>query len=196
MNRLVFTIALMAVFCAEGAFAAPEKGTMKDSRDGKTYKTVKIGKQTWMGSNLNYKIEDSFCYKGDETNCVKYGRLYTWKAAQKACPAGWHLPSKEDFEALVDAGGGEVVAGKKLKVSSGWDENGNGVDSFGFSALPAGTRVYDGDYIEEGENAYFWSSTEHSSHVALRMLLSYEFDLADLSNFDKEDGFSVRCLKD
>ena len=66
----------------------------------------------------------------------------------------------------------------------------------GFSALPAGTRVYDGDYIEEGENAYFWSSTEHSSHVALRMLLSYEFDLADLSNFDKEDGFSVRCLKD
>lgn len=196
MKRQFFTMALMVVFCAVGAFAAPEKGTMKDSRDGKAYKTVKIGKQVWMAENLSYKIGDSYCYKDDEANCAKYGRLYTWKAAQKACPAGWHLPSKGEFEALVEAVGGEGVAGKKLKSSSGWNENGNGDDTFGFSAFPAGTRIEDGNYNEEGENAYFWSSTEQSRHVALRVLLSYEFDYVDLFDFVKEDGFSVRCLKD
>ena len=196
MKRLTLTMAFMVVFCVVGAFAASQKGTMKDSRDGKAYKTVKIGSQTWMAENLNYKIEDSYCYEDVEANCAKYGRLYTWRAAQKACPAGWHLPVKGEFEALVEASGGEVVAGKKLKSSSGWNGNGNGDDSFSFSAFPAGTRVEDGNYVEEGENTYFWSSTEHSNFVALRMLLSYEFDLADLSNFDKEDAFSVRCLRD
>ena len=190
-------MAFMVVFCVMGAFAAPEKGTMMDSRDGMTYRTVKIGKQVWTAENLNHKTENSYCYKDDEANCSKYGRLYTWKAAQKACPVGWHLPSEEEFKTLFETVGGEAVAGKILKSTSGWKENGNGDDTFGFSALPAGCKFDKVNFIAEGNNAGFWSSTEHSRLVASSMGLDVSVDNANLfvSN-DKNYGFSVRCLKD
>lgn len=106
MKRLALTMILTVVFCAVGTLAAPNRGPMKDPRDGKTYKTVQIGNQTWMAENLNYETEDSYCYKNDESNCSKYGRLYKWEVTVKACPAGWHLPSKEEFEILFKAVGG------------------------------------------------------------------------------------------
>lgn len=111
--------------------------SLRDSRDGQTYKYVKIGNQVWMAENLNYETANSYCYNDNSTNCEKYGRLYEWSAALNACPIGWHLPSDADFEILVEAVGGENVAGKNLKSTTGWDLCGNGVD-FGFNALPGG----------------------------------------------------------
>ena len=132
---LVFIlIALMAVALVgcDGA-----QNVLKDPRDGKKYKTVQIGSQTWMAENLNYEIADSYCYNNDTSNCKKYGRLYTRDAALKACPAGWHLPSMDEFKVLIETGGGEKIAGEILKSKSGWNDGGNGSDAFGFSALPA-----------------------------------------------------------
>lgn len=86
--------------------------SMKDPRDGQTYKTVKIGKQVWMAENMNYDIKHSYCYDDDPKNCQKYGRLYTWEAALNACPSGWHLPTKEEFKTLL-----ANVGEKKLQVS-------------------------------------------------------------------------------
>lgn len=83
-----------------------------DERDGQTYKVIKIGKQVWMAENLNYETKDSYCYENAPANCEKYGRLYTWEAALNACPLGWHLPTKEEFETLV-----ANVGEKKLQVS-------------------------------------------------------------------------------
>ena len=81
--------------------------TFTDSRDGKTYKTVKIGNQTWMAENLNFTTaEGSWCYDDDTVNCNKYGRLYSWETARDVCPAGWHLPSKAEFETLLSNVGG------------------------------------------------------------------------------------------
>ena len=196
MNRFALTIFFTILWAVA---LTGFDGNLTD-RDGNTYKTVKIGSQTWMAENLKVRTEDSWCYKDMESNCQKYGRLYSWDAAKVACPAGWHLPGKGEFEALFFAVGSEDVAGKKLKSTSGWDEyegkSGNGDDAFGFSALPAGHRYYNGDYNDEGLNANFWSSTENSSDFAYDMYLNFLSDKAYLDFNTKDFGFSVRCLKD
>ena len=214
-------------------------GTLTDTRDGQTYKTVTIGDQVWMAENLNYAYtgvpynysgntsdSTSWCYKNEPENCAKYGRLYTWAAAMDSvgtwttngkgcgygsecsptgtirgiCPEGWHLPDTTEWNTLFSAVGGSFTAGTALKSTSGWNEDegesGNGTDSFGFSALPAGYRYNGGDYDNEGYDAYFWSSTEYNSNYAYYMLLYYNYDYAALYDGNKNYGFSVRCLKD
>ena len=168
--------------------------TLKDLRDGKTYKTVTIGTQTWMAVNLNYETENSYCY--DDDHCSKYGRLYTWAAAKTVCPSGWHLPSTTEWKTLFTAVGGSSTAGTVLKSTGGWYNDGNGTDAFGFSALPAGGRYYGGGYDAEGIYATFWSSTEIDSYFAYYMYLYYHYDYAFLGYDDKDYGFSVRCVKD
>ena len=172
------------------------KGSITDTRDGQTYKTVTIGTQTWMAENLNYKTDNSYCYNDNASNCTKYGRLYTWAAAITACPTGWHLPTKAEFETLFTAVGGQSTAGKMLKSTSGWKKSGNSTDDYSFSALPAGYRLDDGDYGMGGYNAYFWSFTEYNSNRAYRMDLDYGDDEATLYYYDEVNGFSVRCVKD
>ena len=202
------------------------KGTITDSRDGQTYKTVTIGSQTWMAQNLNYETANSYCYGDSPSNCTKYGRLYTWAAAMDSagtwsangkgcgyaktctptypvrgvCPTGWHLPTKAEFETLFTAVGGSSTAGTKLKSTSGWidfeGKSGNGVDTYSFSALPAGRRYYNEGYNFEGSLADFWSSTETDSYNAYGMYLDYIDVSAYLLSSSKNYGFSVRCVKD
>ncbi|MDD6092260.1 MAG: fibrobacter succinogenes major paralogous domain-containing protein [Hallerella succinigenes] len=179
-----------------------------DPRDGQTYRTVQIGSQTWMAENLNYRTDDSYCYDDESANCRKYGRLYTWNAALNACPSGWHLPSKAEFETLLKRTGEFVEeeyeieiysSGRSLKSTSGWNDykgkNGNGTDSYGFSALPAGGRGDVGDFGGVGYNAGFWSATECYSNGAYHMGLGYDDDSADLGYHFKDIGLSVRCLR-
>ena len=198
-----------------------EYGTVLDTRDGQTYKTVTIGTQTWMAENLNHETANSDWYK-------KYGRLYTWAAAidsvklatdvdnpldcgydktcglsgkvQGVCPEGWHLPSYDEWNTLFTAVGGQSTAGKVLKSQTGWTAY-DGItneDAFGFSALPAGFKysIGVGDYDYEGFYAHFWSSTEYGSDYAYGMVLYYNGGNVNQGDYDKYVGFSVRCLKD
>ena len=162
-------------------------GEFKDVRDNRTYKTVKIGNQTWMAENLKYaldSLDESWCYEDDYTNCEKYGRLYRWMAAvgkteeecgyKKACsltypvrgicPEGWHIPSKDELVILVQNAGGPSVAGAKLKAKDGWEPAWNectGTDDYQFSALGSGyLRWYSLNYYEKGYHTGIWSSTE------------------------------------
>ncbi len=191
MNKKHFAILSVAVACAWG-------GSFTDSRDGQVYKTVKIGMQTWMAENLNYKMKSSWCYDNDASICKIYGRLYPWDAAFMACPSGWHLPSEEEFWTLIETVGGEYVTGKRLKSKYGWKEEGNGTDAYGFSGLPAGYRYSDGVFYNAGYEAVFWSATEYDASSARNMLLSSNADDATLyySQLSKVYAFSVRCLKD
>lgn len=172
-------------------------GSFTDARDGQTYETLKIGNLVWMAKNLNYKTQDSYCYEDKAEKCDVYGRLYTWDAAKKACPEGWHLPSYEEFEAFLESIGGKEKAGVGLKSTTGWNREGNGADSYGFTVLPAGFRKNNGNYDGEGNYANFWSSYDYDNGFYVSyMYLDCYHDYARLSDSKKNDGLSVRCVQD
>ncbi|MDR2592674.1 MAG: fibrobacter succinogenes major paralogous domain-containing protein [Chitinispirillales bacterium] len=223
MRKLILTTAAVTAAIA-GAFAAETVfGTFTDTRDGQTYKTVTIGiqawvtviigGQTWMAENLNYKTDSSWCYKNIDSNCVKYGRLYNWNTAKTVCPNGWKLPSREDWNYLGQAVGGEKEpddkgnidwygAGKKLKSKSVWNNrddgsSGNGTNDYGFSALPGGGRGYTGGrFGNAGYYGFWWTATEGSDGSAYFRNMDYYNDNMGENNFGKSCGLSVRCVAD
>jgi uncharacterized protein (TIGR02145 family) len=194
---------------------------------GKTYRTVEIGTQTWFAENLNYDpgTGNSACYDNQASNCATYGRLYDWSTAMAVCPSGWHLPSNADWDKLfryVDGSSGtkspysSPKAGKYLKATSGWNNgengkgNGNGIDTYGFSALPGGKYIFDGMYsfrfFSIGNAGLWWSASEgtdgdysgdYYDFAYIRYMLGgYRFDNALSDNSSKSYLFSVRCVKD
>lgn len=169
-----------------------------DERDGRIYRTLTIGSQTWMAENLNYEKEDSFCFEYEEGNCDRYGRLYSWESAQSACPDGWHMPSPEEFNTLIDLAGGKAVAGARLKAAVGWETGAVSTDDYGFTALPAGRRGYYMDFTDKNLGAYFWSNSRvQNSTAAYNMDLRFDTDSAMVrDNPDAHDGNSVRCVRD
>jgi uncharacterized protein (TIGR02145 family) len=111
-KSLLLTVLILNIAMCSMAQVA---GTFKDSRDGKTYKTVKIGTQTWMANNLAFKASSGCCaYDNNKSNAAIYGYLYSWETAKNVCPTGWHLPSMAEWTTLIDYEGGET-AGNKLK---------------------------------------------------------------------------------
>ncbi|MDR2595433.1 MAG: fibrobacter succinogenes major paralogous domain-containing protein [Fibromonadaceae bacterium] len=179
---------------------AQQKGTFTDTRDGKIYKTVKIGEQVWMAENLNYETSGSKCYDNKPANCKKYGRLYNWNTAMKVCSNGWHLPSNAEWEVLMETTGGYKTAGKFLKAVSGWKDyegkSGNGEDKFGFYALPGGDCNQNDYFNHIGNFGYWWSSSESNSNDAYFRSMGDIDDRVYCIISDKGDLFSVRCLQD
>jgi len=174
----------------------PFTPTFTDSRDNKTYKRVKIGNQIWMAENLNYDVTGSKCLDDDPANCAAYGKLYDWPAAKAVCPSGWHLPSDAEWTQLTTYVGGELTAGTKLKSSTGWFNNGNGTDDFGFSALPGSYGSSDGSFASNVHNGYWWSATDvNASNAWCRDI--YE-SRSDVRRYDDNKTYllSVRCVAD
>ena len=181
--------------------------SITDSRDGQTYKTVKIGNQVWMAQNLNYATSSgSWCYNDNSANCAIFGRLYSWKTAISACPIGWNLPSNDDWHELAlvqdpDAANEDIeslIAGDKLKNKTGWGNPSTGTtNESGFSALPGGSRDYNGVFGWAGSSGDWWSSTEYMSYVLCRSMHKDDNKVRAFT-FSKSDGvgFSVRCIKD
>ena len=175
-----------------------------DQRDGKKYKTVRIGSQIWFAENLafcinvydaNYKC---FVYANVMENLDKYGFLYNWEAAKKACPAGWHLPTDAEWQTLInfiisEIGSDNISA--KLKASEGWKNDGNGTDDFGFAALPSGFGTNDLMFYDLEDFGTWWSATEDVDLVFTRGIRSTYENVLRNSN-DKKGLFSVRCVKD
>ena len=176
-----------------------EYGELVDDRDGQTYKTVKIGDQWWMAENLNYEGGDSYCYNDSAEYCEEYGRLYTWVSARDACPTGWHLPTREDFDTLLSTVGGDSLAGNALKSFAGWnsaEDEGDGADAYGFSGSPAGWMDLTGDYYQVGYFGRFWSISSCSDKKAYTLHLKYNAESGSLDCTLKESAISVRCVKD
>jgi len=170
---------------------------LTDSRDGKKYGAVEIGPQPqiWMAENLNFN-EKGRCYKYDTSYCQKYGRLYDWETAKKACPPGWHLPSDAEWKTLVSFTGGNY-AGKNLKAISGWAKF--GTDAFGFSALPGGRGFsggFSGSSFESvGTSGYWWSATQKGGEAYNRVMYRDD-ESVGRDYYHKGALFSVRCVQD
>lgn len=195
--------------------------------DGNEYTSVKIGAQVWLVENLKTtKLNDgtnislitdntlwtnatgpAYCwFNNDISNRDLYGALYNWYAVNtgKLCPAGWHVPTDEEWSELTDLFGGEAVAGGKLKAT-GTVEGGNGLwnspnlnatNESGFTALPGGDRITNGFIDQAGEWGFWWTSTEYSATQA--WVRDIGSDFAEISRYRsvKTFGLSVRCIKD
>lgn len=201
-------------------------GTITDI-DGNIYQVIKIGNQNWMAENLrvtHYRNGDeipnemdsatwstlwdgsigAYCdYNNDVANAVTYGKLYNWYAVndnRNLAPAGWHVPSQVEWQALIDHLGGSTVAGGKMKETgtSHWiSPNTDASNESGFSALPGGYRHYYYGFVKRRYLAYFWSSTEHDANDAWQFYLENINSEAILEvRKDKPCGFSIRCVKD
>ncbi len=190
------------------------RGQFTDIRDNQEYSYRTIGNQTWMVSNLGYlpdvdpgssrsEIEPHYYVYGYEGTDVSeaisqekyrnYGVLYNWKAAINACPEGWHLPNKGEWETLITDL--EPRAAYKMKTTSGWLDQGNGDNSSGFSALPGGYLTRDGKFLQIGGSAIFYSSSELSTTIAWGRTLYSGSDTAWPYSESKQVGYSVRCLR-
>ena len=184
-----------------------EYGTLADSRDGKSYKTVKIGSLTWMAENLNYdnsatatgSIDSSFCYDGIPANCEKYGRLYQEYAATAVCPEGWRLPTADDWRDLVNTAKSEFGDDNgSLRAVGEWEnsifgDNITATNASGFSALPAGYRAKTGECDGEGTKAYFWGEDNMNRYA---WILSNQYDMEKESMQRGYYAYAVRCVKD
>ncbi len=198
-------------------------GTILDI-DGNSYKTVQAGSQTWMAENLRTTrfsdgtdiplITDNSewitltspgysWYYNDETSFKQtYGGLYNWYAVNsgKLCPAGWHVPSVNEWTAFTDLLGGIDAADTQIRETGGdhWLSPNNATNSSGFSALPGGVRFYNGQFSGFGIMFSVWSSTEFSGSVAWSYQWAHfgdgGFNGTGTSNYT--EGSSVRCIKD
>jgi len=197
----------------DGSCANYDPTCVSPTLDGRTYDVVYIGGQCWFAENLQTETyangdaipgdldnaswsastEGAQAVQGnDVTNLPTYGRLYNWAAIQderNVCPSGWHVPSNEDWNALISNVG--VDAGTKLKSATGWnDPNAAGTDDFGFGALPGGYRFSSGGYYGPGGLGDYWSTSTWRQFNS-----SSEVSESSVGTVYEEHGFSVRCLR-
>jgi len=206
-----------------GTILLVASGYSPKGKDGDTYKRVKIGNQEWMSENLNVSTfrsgdiiyeaktneewekaraegKPAWCYYDSKPdNGKKYGKLYNWYAVNDIkglAPEGWHIPSDEEWNKLVEYLG-TSDAGIKIKGTSGWNNNGNGTNECGFNGLPGGYRYSsDGTFNNIGDYGYWWSSTENLSNNAWYRVVNCFDGYIGRYPGNKRTGFSVRCIKD
>lgn len=211
MNRIVFLFIFVIAFTGFGKLYSQEE---------KNYGEVTIGNQIWMSENLNvecYRNGDTipevldaevwlslttgaWCYFGNHAkNGKTYGKIYNWYAVNDSrglAPKGWHIPTDKEWTILTDYLGGEDVAGKKLKSTSGWDENGNGTNESGFTALPGGYLGLNEKFRFILKSGSFWTATDYNIYLAwYRNLINSNSSVYRFTS-NKKVGYYVRCVRD
>jgi len=155
-----------------------EPGTTPGTEPGEI-ETVTVGGKTWMVSNLNVEVGNSWYYNDDDYNAKKYGRLYDWNTAvTKACTDGWRLPTDRDWNDMIASPGG--------------------VEKVGLAAAYAGVRFSDGTFGRRNFDGYWWSATESSVDETFAHyygLSNKEGSAVRQEEERKVSGRSVRCVK-
>lgn len=186
------------------------------------YSSVTIGSQVWMNENLavtKFRNGDNIPYVGwgptwaalttpawcyynnDPATIPVYGILYNWYAVNDPrglAPAGWHVASDAEWETLITGIGGYPTGGGKLKaVSALWTTPNTGAsNSTGFSALPGGVRITGGTYARLGQSGSWWCGDQYGTNGSWYRSLSNTSEAATRGGASKQDGYSVRCVRD
>jgi uncharacterized protein (TIGR02145 family) len=188
--------------------------------DGNVYSTVQIGNQCWTQSNLKvskYRNGDNILtglsnsawqnttsgayaiYNNDPVNDGLYGKLYNHYAVtdnRGLCPTGWHVPTDAEWTTLENQLGGQGGALKSTATQptpGGWNPPNTGAtNSSGFTALPGGLRLNDGNFYTMPSVGYWWSSSVSN---AWSRYLYNNYSTIIRSNDNRAYGLSVRCLK-
>ncbi|MBI9069480.1 MAG: PKD domain-containing protein [Salinivirgaceae bacterium] len=190
--------------------------------DGNVYSTTQIGEQRWMAENLKTTtyndgtsidlVSDNTAWENNSTGAycwlnndeTQYGEtngaLYNWNAVNTGnlCPDGWHVPTNDEWTELknyIAADGHSGNEGTALRATSGWPNDGNGTDDYGFTALPGDMRFDNGNF-SDFNFGYWWGATEFDSTNAWFIGLYGNYAPIYQSNYSKSSGYSVRCLKD
>lgn len=179
--------------------------------NGKVYQTTLIGNQEWTVENWacdkyadGTSMDSCFVYGDNDANLGAFGRLYTYDVLKKKniAPEGWRVPTKEDWQKLLNTLGGEFVAGNKLKRSDflGPDVKVDFPDPYNFSAIPTGMRNVVGTYFHgkaasTDSYAYYWSSTSENSE-AFRVYISYLYNGCYQGTSITGNAYSVRLVRD
>lgn len=191
------TILLITFLTISGLFANAQTDTLIDARDGKVYKTTQIGQQTWMAENLAFKTDKYSYYYGNKIeNCKKYGRLYRWEAAAKACPSGWHLPVEEEWQTLEKELGMTDAELAKSNVWRGTDQATKLLydTTVNFAMKFGGYHNPPSNNFLIGMQAFFWTATEAGAHAWYRQMRDGSGKIYRRTR-PKVWAMSVRCVK-
>ena len=185
----LFAIAIWACSGSESPLRASSANGFIDSRDSHAYKAVEIGGRVWMAENLNYfddaesLYKRTHCFNDSVAYCEKRGRLYAWNVAMIACPEGWELPSKADFDNLLNSVGGGASAADSL-IARGFIK-----DIKGGYYFMSYSSFFD-------EYAYFWTRDEVRANNARSVMLENGRSGVFYDETYEEFGLSVRCVKE
>jgi uncharacterized protein (TIGR02145 family) len=209
MNWLKYILPLFLLACLlfKGCEKEAADQYITDIDDNK-YKIIQIGSQTWMAENLRVTRDtegdnylQSYCYMDRIGKCEEFGRLYPWEYALQASPAGWRLPTSDDWEKLEI----ELGMDPELAETFGWRGTDQGAQlkeggSSGFDALLSGYKdglvLWDGRYFDIGYFGAFWSATEYDSVKSVAYFLYVTNDNVYKGSYDKTAALSVRCVRD
>ena len=175
-----------------------------------------------VGTRINGSINqtnngtiEKYCYDDNPAYCDTYGGLYQWNemmqyvypvGAQGICPDGWHIPTDYEWKRMEmhlgmspseadTIGWRGTYEGGKMKSTNGWNNDGNGTNSSGFTALPGGLHSGNGSFAYRGNTGYWWSSSKASDTRSWLRRLYFNYNMVYRDYYDKGLGFSVRCLK-
>lgn len=184
----------------------PQVPSFTDPRDGRVYAYDTIGNQVWMLQNLAYvPLRGQYLfYNMDSAKAEVYGYLYDWTTAQQVAPPGWHLPTKAEWQELIDFVG-RPDAGGILKAT-GTIEGGDGLwrrpnaratDDYGFGALPNGYNQPDSTFLALGYEAHWWTASKATdTSRATHLRIGFNAHATFWSEETKTYGFGVRCVRD
>jgi uncharacterized protein (TIGR02145 family) len=191
LDRYFFCLSMLFLFASSLYAQKLEKGSMKDERDGKKYRTISINGKIWMLDNLKYESNTSNCYDDDAKKCEKYGKLYSWEVAtggksgenvQGICPKGWHIPTKQEWDNLY----------KSLNT---FRKRGEGFEKL-FNLQFGGLRYDIGKYVEEGKMEIFWSATLKKQDWAWAAYFLPKYVRMQGYEYQTGNAMYCRCVKD